>query len=47
MEGELQDQGKLDKDLEGWLYPKRSQPIRGFFSEEDNQDSIRIEDSDP
>ena len=33
--------------MEEWLYPRGSQYVRGFFSEEDNQESTRIEDSDP
>ena len=47
MEGEFQDQGQLDKDLEEWLSPRGSQSVHGFFSEEEKQDSIRIEDSTP
>ena len=47
MEGESQDQGKLDKYLEEWLYPRGSQYVHGFFSEEDKQESIRTEDSAP
>ena len=46
-EGEFQDQGQLDKDLEEWLSPRGSQSVHGFFSEEDNQESIRMEDSAP
>ena len=47
MEGELQDQGQLDQDLEEWLSQRGSQYVHGFFSEEEKQESIRIEDSDP
>ena len=47
MEGEFQDQGHIDKDLEEWLSPRGSQSVHGFFSEEEKQESIRIEDSDP
>ena len=47
MEGEFQDQGQLDQDLEDWLSPRGSQYIQGFLSEEEKQESIRIEDSAP
>ena len=47
MEGEFQDQGQLDQDLEECLYPRGSQSVQGFFSEEEKQDSIWIEDSAP
>ena len=47
MEGEFQDQGQLDQDLEEWLYPRGSKSVHGFFSEEEKQESIRIEDSAP
>ena len=47
MEGEFQDQGQLDPDLEEWLSPRGIQPDCGFFSEEENQESIRIEDLAP
>ena len=47
MEGEFQDQGQLDQDLEEWFSPRGSQPVRGFLSKEENQESIRIEDSAP
>ena len=47
MEGEFQDQGQLDQDLEEWLYPRGSQSIHSFFSEEEKQESIRMEDSAP
>ena len=47
MEGEFQDQGQIDQDLEEWLSPIESQSVHGFFSEEEKQESIRIEDSAP
>ena len=47
MEGEFQDQGQLDQDLEEWLSPRGSQSVHGFFSAEEKQESIRIEDSAP
>ena len=47
MEGEFQDQGQLDQDLEEWLSPRGSQYVHGFFSEEEKQQSIRMEDSAP
>ena len=47
MEGELQDQGQLDQELEEWLSPKGSQSVHGFFSEEEKQQSIQTEDSAP
>ena len=47
MEGEFKDQGQLDQYLEDWFSPRGSQSVRGFFSEEDNQQSIYIEDSAP
>ena len=47
MEGEFQDQGQLVQDLEEWLSPKGSQSVHGFFSEEENQESIQIEDLSP
>ena len=47
MEGEFQDQGKLDKDLEEWLSPRGSQYVYVFLFELENQDYIRIEESDP
>ena len=47
MEGEFQDQGQLDQDLEEWLYPRGSQCVHVFFSEEDKQEPIKIEDSSP
>ena len=45
MEGEFQDQGQLDQDLEEWLSPRRSQSVHCFFFEEEKQEYIRIEDS--
>ena len=47
MEGEFQDQGQLDKDLEYWLSPRWSQSVHGFFSEEEKQEYIRMEDPAP
>ena len=44
---EFQDQGQLDQDLEEWLSPRGSQSVHGLFSEEDKQESIRIEYSAP
>ena len=47
MEGEFQYQGHLGQDLEEWLYPKVSQLVRGFFFEEQKQESIWVEYSAP
>ena len=47
MEGEFQDQGQLDQYLEEWLSPRGIQPGRGFFSEDDKQESIKFECSAP
>ena len=47
MYGEFQDQGQLDQDLEDWVSPRGSQSVHGFFSEEEKQESIRMEDSAP
>ena len=47
MECEFQYQGQLDKYLEDWLSPRGSQYIHGFFSEEEKQESIRMEYSAP
>ena len=47
MEGEFQDQGQLDKDLEEWLSPRGSQSVHDLFSEEEKQESIKMEDLDP
>ena len=47
MEGEFQDQGHLDQDLEEWLSPRGSQSAHGFFSEEEKQESTRIKYSAP
>ena len=44
-EGKLKYQGQLDQDLGEWLSPRGSQPLRGFFYEEEKQKFIRIEDS--
>ena len=47
MEVEFKDQGQLDQDLEEWLSPRESQSVHGFFSENEKQESIRIEVSAP
>ena len=47
MEGEFQDQGQLDQELEECLSPRGSQSVHGFFSEEEKQQSIQTEDSAP
>ena len=47
MEGEFQDQGQLDRDLEEWLSPRGSESVHSLFSEEENQESIHIEDAAP
>ena len=47
MEGEFQDKGNLDQDLEEWLSPRGSQSVHGFFSDEKKQESIQMEDSAP
>ena len=47
MEGEFQDQGQLDQDLEEWLSPRGSQPDCGFFSNEENKETIHIDGSAP
>ena len=47
MEGEFQDQGQLDQDLEEWLSPRGSQSVHGFSSEEEKKESIWIEDLAP
>ena len=47
MEGEFQDQRQLDQDLEEWLSPIGSQPVHGFFSEEEKEESIQTENSAP
>ena len=47
MKGEFQDQGQLDQELEEWLSPRGSQYVHSFFSEEEKQESIRIEGSAP
>ena len=43
MKGEFQDKGHLDQYLEEWLYPRGSQSVHGFFSEEDKREYIQIE----
>ena len=47
MESEFQDYVQLDQELEEWLSPRGSQSVHGFFSEEDKQQSIKMEDSAP
>ena len=47
MEGELQDQGQLDQDLEEWLSPRGVQPDHSFFSEEQKKWYTHIEGSAP
>ena len=47
MEGEFQDQGQFDQELEEWFSPIGIQSVHGFFSKEDNQESIQTEDSAP
>ena len=47
MEGEFQDQGQVDQDLEEWLSPIGIQLVHGFLSEEEKQESIQMEDSAP
>ena len=47
MEGEFQDQGQLDQELEEWLSPRGSQSVHGFFSEEEKQQSTQTENSAP
>ena len=47
MEGDFQDQGQLDQDLEEWLSPRGSQSVHGLFFEEDKQEYIQMEYSDP
>ena len=47
MYGGFQDHGQLDQYLEEWLYLRGSQSVHSFFSEEEKEESIRIEDSYP
>ena len=47
MEGEYEDQGKLDQYLEEWLSPRGIQSVHDFFSEEERQESIWMENSVP
>ena len=47
MEGEFQDQGQLNQDLEEWFSPRGILYVHGFFSEEEKQESIQIEDLAP
>ena len=42
MEGKFQDQGQIDQDLKEWLYPRGSQSVHGFFSEEKKHEFIRM-----
>ena len=42
MECEFQDQGQIDKNVEEWLCLRGSQLDRGFFSDDDKQESIQI-----
>ena len=44
MEGEFQDQGQLDQDLEERLSSRGSQSVHNFLSEEERQESIHMED---
>ena len=44
MEGEFQDQEHLDQDLEEWLSPRGTHSDHGLLSEEENNESIRMED---
>ena len=43
MDGKFQDQGQLDQNLEERLSPRGSESVHGFFSEEDKQESIRMD----
>ena len=43
MEGKFQYPGQIDQDLVKWLYTRGIQPNNGFFSDEENQESIYIE----
>ena len=43
MEGEFQDQGQLDQELEEWLSTRGSLSVHGFFYEEEKQESIQTE----
>ena len=47
MEGVFQNQRQLEQDLEEWLSPRGSQYIHGFFTEDDNQESVQMEYSAP
>ena len=47
IEGEFQDQRQLDQYLEEWLSHRGSQYVHGFFSEEEKQEYIQMEDSAP
>ena len=47
MEDESQYQGHIDKYLEELLSPRGGKYVHGFFSEEEKQESRRIEDWAP
>ena len=47
MEGEFRDQEQLDQDLEDWVSPIGGQSFQCFFSEEEKQESIWIENQFP
>ena len=47
MEGEFQDKGQLDQDLEELLSPIGGRSVHGFFYEEEKEESIRIKDLAP
>ena len=47
MEGEFDYQVQIDQYLGEWLSPRGSQSVHGFFSEEEKQESIRMEDLAP
>ena len=47
MEGEFQNQGQLDQDLEKWFSPRGSQSVHSFFSEEEKKEYIGTEDQAP
>ena len=47
MEVEFQDQGQLDQYLDEWVYPRGIQSVHSFFSEEEKQESIQMEDLVP
>ena len=47
MEGEFQNQGQLDQDLDEWLSPSGSKSVHGDYSEDERHESIRMEDLAP